>query len=69
MHEVEDRKDISNATGFDKGELFETDEQVHEYFSVEELKDIYGYCELTQDELDEMAEAVIRNRWHYVEEG
>ena len=61
------RDRISEATGFDRGDLFRSVEQVRDYFSVENMRNMFGECPYTQDELHAMAEAVIANRWHMVE--
>lgn len=63
------RADIHDATGFDSGDLFTSEEQVREYFTVENMRDMFGECPYTQEELDEMAEAVIRHGWHMVHGG
>lgn len=61
------RDHIHEATGFDNGDLFTSEEQVRQYFTVQNITDMFGECPYTQDELDEMAEAVIANRWHMAE--
>lgn len=58
------RAEIHDATGFDNGDLFESEAEVREYFTVESIEFMFGECPYTQAELDEMAEAVIRNGWH-----
>jgi len=60
------RTQIRDATEFDSGDLFTSEEQVREYFTIENLRSMFGECSLTQDELDEMAEEVIRHGWHMV---
>ena len=55
---------ISEATGFDGGDLFESEEAVREYFTVDTLRDWLDGCPYTQEALDAMAEAVIDGRWH-----
>lgn len=55
---------IHDATGFDNGNLFTSEEQVREYFSVANIEAMFDSCPYTQAELDEMAEAVIAHRWH-----
>lgn len=62
------RQQISDATGFDQGELFETDEQVREYMTVKNLRAMFGTAGVRQRELDRMAAAVIAQRWHYEDE-
>lgn len=58
------REFVHEATGFDNGDLFESEQQVREYFTVANIGSMFGECPYTQAELDEMAEAVIRNGWH-----
>ena len=60
------RVEIHCATGFDNGDLFRSEEQVRAYFTVENLRSMFGSCPYTQEQLDEMAEEVIRHRWHMV---
>lgn len=56
---------ISQSTGFDRGETFENEAQVREYFTVESMRSMLsGNCDFTQDELTAMAETVIENGWH-----
>lgn len=62
------RDQIHEATGFDNGDLFTSEAQVREYFTVQNVTDMFGECPCTQDELDEMAEAVTANRWHMASE-
>lgn len=66
-----DRNEISEKTGFDSGEMFSTETEVRDYFTVESMKQMFGgnleseYPELAdQDILDDMADSVIRNKWH-----
>src|SRR5690606_25445511 len=56
--------DINEYTGAFNGDLFENEEQVRQYFTVANIEEMFGECSLTQEELDEMAETVITNRWH-----
>lgn len=60
--------EINDYTGFAKGDKFETEQQVREYFTVANIEDMFGECYLAQDELDEMAGVIIANRWHMVEQ-
>lgn len=60
------RQQIHEATGFDNGDLFQSEAQVRAYFTVENIEVMFGSCPYTQAELDEMAEEVIRHRWHMV---
>jgi hypothetical protein len=59
------REYISEATGFDSGDEFTSEEQVREYFSPEEQRAMWGDDAITDaDVLAEMADAVIEERWH-----
>lgn len=61
------RKEISDKTEFDKGERFWDERGVLEYFLVVNMWDIFGFHgapNLSQEELDDMAEQVIENGWH-----
>lgn len=66
---VDNREYISSLTGFDNGEYFDSDDEVRQYFrDVPELLVRHGYPPLPEellDDLEEMAETVIRHRWHY----
>jgi hypothetical protein len=60
-------KKINEKTGFAKGEKFETEGQVRKYFTVDAMDTMFGdHHNLTQSELDKMADLVIKNRWHMV---
>ena len=57
---------ISDATAFDQGDKFETDDQVRDYFTVAEQQHMFGDRAITdQAMLDRMADDVIDNHWHY----
>ena len=59
---------INDATGFANGDKWLTDEQIYDYFTVENIQRMFGdEATYTQDELDEMAQRVIENRWHMTE--
>src|SRR5690606_25856870 len=58
------RAEIHYATGFDNGDLFQSEAQVRAYFTVENIAAMFGSCPYTQAELDEMAEEVISHGWH-----
>ena len=60
---------INDATGFAEGDKFENADQVRDYFTTENMEQIFepfahGDKIPTQDELNEMANAVIENGWH-----
>ncbi|KKK45928.1 hypothetical protein LCGC14_0999830 [marine sediment metagenome] len=60
--------EINDITGFANGDLFENDIDVRKYFTIENMKSMFsdGFDEnkITQEELEQMAETVIKNRWH-----
>ncbi len=58
------RARISEATAFDAGDEFASEAQVREYFTPENIEFMFGDCPLSRAELDAMAEAVLRYRWH-----
>lgn len=60
---------INEQTGFMNGEKFESEEQIREYFTVENMVAMFGDCygrnpEREQKQLSEMADVVIKYRWH-----
>lgn len=58
---------VSEATGFDGGDEFESEAQVREYFTVANVRAMFGECPYTQAAMDAMAEAVIDGGWHMAE--
>lgn len=61
-------ENINNLTGFMNGLKFESDIEVLEYFSIENMNDMFGKCyksNLTQKQLDNFANFVIENKIHY----
>lgn len=58
------RAEIHDATGFDNGDLFRSEQEVRDYFTVANITEMFGECPYTQDELNEMADEVITHRWH-----
>jgi len=66
------RQEISDATGFDHGEPFESADELRDYFTVKNMTEMYGgnlatdHPELCdQNILDDMCEIVLYNQWHY----
>ena len=56
---------INNETGFANGDQFTSESQVRDYFTVENMREMFsGDCSQSQSELDEYADAVIENKWH-----
>lgn len=67
--------DVSGATSFDAGDEFYSAQDVQSYFTVENMRfmfSTYGHPhptdDISQDQLDAMADAVIENRWHCAED-
>lgn len=63
------RSEISDATGFDRGDMFTSESVVREYFSVSAQLDMFPDnkdedVDVLHDVLDDMAATVISNRWH-----
>ena len=67
------RSEISESTGFDQGVEFESEQDVRDYFTVEAMEsmglgniapDGQEPQQATQDDLDELADTVIAQRWH-----
>ena len=59
--------EISEITGFDMGEKFDTEAEVREYFTISNMLNMnpdFADDYWTQDDLDAMAESVIENHWH-----
>ena len=58
------REQISEATGFDQGDMFADEIEVLDYFTHENICWMFGACPYLTETLDEMAETVIGNHWH-----
>ena len=57
--------EINDSTGFANGDEFESAQEVEEYFTVENMRDMFsGYCNLSQSELNRYARVVIEEKWH-----
>ena len=57
-------ENINDMTGFMNGNLFESDVEVSAYFTIENIDNMFGKCNLNQKTLDIFAELVIANKWH-----
>lgn len=58
---------IHDATNFDAGDEFESEDAVRSYFRLEEMSSMFGpefADQWSQEDLRQMAEMVINNRWH-----
>lgn len=62
--------EINDWTGFEEGLQFKNEDEVREYFTLENVEQMFGgdTRDLSQEELDIMANAVIQNRWHMLVE-
>jgi hypothetical protein len=59
------RRTIADATGFDNGGPFYTRDEVHDYFTVEAQRDMFGHEAIDDPEtLEEMARDVIEHGWN-----
>lgn len=60
--------EINDRTGFANGEKFASEQEVRDYFTTQAMVEMFGSYDTSdlpdQDALDEMAGAVIKNRWH-----
>ena len=56
--------EINDITGFANGQEFRSEQEVREYFQVENVRTMFGNEDISQFDLDDMAEDVIRNHWH-----
>lgn len=56
---------INNETGFANGEQFTSEEQVRDYFTVENMREMFsGNCNQDQETLSDYAETVIAEKMH-----
>lgn len=56
---------ISEQTGFDFGEKWATAEEIRDYFTLDNMCSMFGEnCDVSDETMKEMADAVISNRWH-----
>lgn len=52
-------------SGYFNGEKFNSETEIRDYFTIANMKAMFsGECAWTQQELNEMAEEVIENKWH-----
>ncbi|HUU93198.1 MAG TPA: hypothetical protein VM238_18545 [Phycisphaerae bacterium] len=51
-----------DASGIDNGEPVTTEAVVREYFTVENYRQMFGQCDLTQQQLDDVAAHYCRTR-------
>lgn len=56
--------EINDKTGFANGERFNSELDVLDYFSEENMIDMFGENNFDQTTLYDYATAVIQNRWH-----
>ena len=56
---------INEATGFANNDKFANDAEVMEYFTFQNMKEMFGEdADIDQETLDEMAAEVVDNGWH-----
>ena len=61
----EERDIIGDATGFDCGDVFLSEQQVKDYFDAENQIMMFGEdAVVNQDKLDEWAKIILEKRWH-----
>ncbi len=57
--------EINDLTGFANGDKFDTEEEVFTYFNMVNLREMFPDIEeLPAKLLKQMAEIVIKNKWH-----
>jgi len=56
--------EINEKTGFANGDKFLNEQEIREYFTIDNMVVMFGGCLETQEELNAMAETVIKNKWH-----
>jgi len=63
---ITNENEINDWTAFEEGVLFDGEEEVREYFTVENMQKMFNdpSYQANQEDLDIMANAVIRHRWH-----
>lgn len=64
--------EINDITGFANGDEWRSDDQVKAYFTIDNMHQMFGDAwedtePITQDNLDNMADTVIHNHWHYAD--
>ena len=56
--------EINEITRFAEGDEFENENAVMEYFTPENMKEMFGECPISPEKLGEYAFYVIANQWH-----
>lgn len=66
IRRIRKRTTISDVTGFENGEKFVSRDDVWQYFTVENMNEMWGQHghDMTQDELNVMRDAVWEHGWH-----
>jgi len=62
---------INDLTGFANGEEFESEAELRDYFTAENMLGMFGsdaMDEMIQDDLDEMCDFVLEKGWHFSEQ-
>ena len=55
---------INDLTYFANGKLFCNEREVREYFTPENITEIFGECNMNHVALWEIGEKVLNNKWH-----
>lgn len=63
-HVIKEHWRINDETGFAAGDQWASEKEVRNYFRLETFGQMGWETELTQDELDSMADFVVENRLH-----
>jgi hypothetical protein len=63
-----DFDEINDSTGFANGDRFESEKQVREYFTVANMRGMFGPGQSQEDQatLDRYADVVIEQKWHCI---
>jgi hypothetical protein len=56
--------EINHSSGFANGEKFTDEQEVRDYFTPESMRQMFG-ANWTAERLNEMTEAVIKNKWWF----
>lgn len=64
LQDLNTRQEISETTGFDRGEKFDSPNDVREYFTEKAMTEMGFTNDLAQSELNGMADDVVEHHWH-----
>ena len=58
-------EEINNTTGFANGDLFDSEEEVKDYFTIKNMQEMFpSDFYISEDDLDDMLADVLANHWH-----